>query len=262
MTAQADLRVEAAHLRRFLHNFRSLSASITAPRPVVKTFATAAHSLPDATSNGLPDAGLSVPSTAPCAPEQMRASSRSASRVASIIHRQCTPLVQLPLLWPRRCYKASESQGAGVNSVLLPLSAGSVGVGSGAGGDLPAGRQRGEVHPQSRTLQHPGAAPAPHLQLVQCWYSATWPLVLVNRASAPSRTEHLSGCRRDECRFAIRISIPNMHLGCCPLLTYQRRPRGMLSCAGQVVGLGVDAYLKMLLVDNYVHTGAHEGHAS
>lgn len=35
MTAQADLRVEAAHLRRFLHNFRSLSASITAPRPVV-----------------------------------------------------------------------------------------------------------------------------------------------------------------------------------------------------------------------------------
>jgi aarF domain-containing kinase len=35
MTAQADLRVEAAHLRRFLHNFRSLSTSITAPRPVV-----------------------------------------------------------------------------------------------------------------------------------------------------------------------------------------------------------------------------------
>ena len=42
MTAQADLRVEAAHLRRFLHNFRSLSASITAPRPVVKHSATAA----------------------------------------------------------------------------------------------------------------------------------------------------------------------------------------------------------------------------
>lgn len=36
MTAQADLRVEAAHLRRFLHNFRALSASITAPRPVVR----------------------------------------------------------------------------------------------------------------------------------------------------------------------------------------------------------------------------------
>ena len=36
MTAQADLRVEAAHLRRFLHNFRALSASITAPRPLVR----------------------------------------------------------------------------------------------------------------------------------------------------------------------------------------------------------------------------------
>ena len=34
MTAQADLRVEAAHLRRFLHNFKSLSESITAPEPV------------------------------------------------------------------------------------------------------------------------------------------------------------------------------------------------------------------------------------
>ena len=34
MTAQADLRVEAAHLRRFLHNFSALRDSITAPEPV------------------------------------------------------------------------------------------------------------------------------------------------------------------------------------------------------------------------------------
>lgn len=34
MTAQADLRVEAAHLRRFLHNFAALRDSITAPEPV------------------------------------------------------------------------------------------------------------------------------------------------------------------------------------------------------------------------------------
>ena len=34
MTAQADLRVEAAHLRRFLHNFTPLRESITAPGPV------------------------------------------------------------------------------------------------------------------------------------------------------------------------------------------------------------------------------------
>eukprot|EP00208_Stichococcus_sp_RCC1054_P004010 CAMPEP_0206149134 /NCGR_PEP_ID=MMETSP1473-20131121/37622_1 /ASSEMBLY_ACC=CAM_ASM_001109 /TAXON_ID=1461547 /ORGANISM="Stichococcus sp, Strain RCC1054" /LENGTH=1096 /DNA_ID=CAMNT_0053546583 /DNA_START=242 /DNA_END=3533 /DNA_ORIENTATION=+ len=33
MTAQADLRVEAAHLRRFLHNFRN-DPSTTAPRPI------------------------------------------------------------------------------------------------------------------------------------------------------------------------------------------------------------------------------------
>jgi predicted unusual protein kinase regulating ubiquinone biosynthesis (AarF/ABC1/UbiB family) len=38
MTAQADLRVEAAHLRRFLYNFRALSDSITAPRPVVSVW--------------------------------------------------------------------------------------------------------------------------------------------------------------------------------------------------------------------------------
>lgn len=35
MTAQADLRVEAAHLRRFLHNFRN-DPSTTAPRPIVR----------------------------------------------------------------------------------------------------------------------------------------------------------------------------------------------------------------------------------
>ena len=35
MTAQADLRVEAAHLRRFLHNFRRQASTITAPRPIV-----------------------------------------------------------------------------------------------------------------------------------------------------------------------------------------------------------------------------------
>ena len=34
MTAQADLRVEAAHLRRFLHNFGSMLGSITSPEPV------------------------------------------------------------------------------------------------------------------------------------------------------------------------------------------------------------------------------------
>ena len=34
MTAQADLRVEAAHLRRFLHNFRALRGAITAPAPL------------------------------------------------------------------------------------------------------------------------------------------------------------------------------------------------------------------------------------
>lgn len=34
MTAQADLRVEAAHLRRFLFNFRRQAATITAPRPI------------------------------------------------------------------------------------------------------------------------------------------------------------------------------------------------------------------------------------
>ena len=34
MTAQADLRVEAAHLRRFLHNFGGMKGSITSPEPV------------------------------------------------------------------------------------------------------------------------------------------------------------------------------------------------------------------------------------
>lgn len=34
MTAQADLRVEAAHLRRFYFNFYSVRSSVTAPCPV------------------------------------------------------------------------------------------------------------------------------------------------------------------------------------------------------------------------------------
>lgn len=29
--------------------------------------------------------------------------------------------------------------------------------------------------------------------------------------------------------------------------------------AAQIVGLGVDAYLKMLLIDNFVHTDLHPG---
>ena len=34
MTAQCDLRVEAAHLRRFYANFRRLAGSVVVPRPV------------------------------------------------------------------------------------------------------------------------------------------------------------------------------------------------------------------------------------
>jgi hypothetical protein len=34
MTAQADLRVEAAHLRRFSANFEVVGASVVVPRPV------------------------------------------------------------------------------------------------------------------------------------------------------------------------------------------------------------------------------------
>ncbi len=33
----------------------------------------------------------------------------------------------------------------------------------------------------------------------------------------------------------------------------------VITCFLQVVGLGVDAYLKMLLVDNFVHTDLHPG---
>lgn len=33
MTAQADLRVECAHLRRFYNNFASVSQSVTPPYP-------------------------------------------------------------------------------------------------------------------------------------------------------------------------------------------------------------------------------------
>jgi aarF domain-containing kinase len=34
MTAQADLRVEAAHLRRFYRNFRAVTSSVHVPRPL------------------------------------------------------------------------------------------------------------------------------------------------------------------------------------------------------------------------------------
>jgi len=205
MTAQTDLRVEAAHLRRFFRNFASVRASVTPPFPLPDYISDAVLIETFEPGNPPPLSTISVWQL--CLGVSLPFPCWTTSRTPSIRQVAAGTTPPPPALNPTHPVSCLDRQLC-----------------------LPASLIHAKLQPEC----------GPRLDLRA--RSLSFFLLPLTRSFTSMR-------------YTVRVSLPHdISLQPCAGQSVAKYIKNPAPFNTQVVALGVDTYLKMLLTDNFVHT--------